>query len=939
MSSGQSFSFLQELVDKLFLDYPVDLSKLCLITPNRRSKLFIKHYLKEKGKAVLVPQIFSIDDFIQHLSPYTVLDQLDLSFELFTVYKHLEGENAQSFEAFLQWSPVLINDFNEIDMHLANANTLFTYLSDDYAIREWNLGRKDLSDFQKNYLAFFHKLNDYYQYFIQKILSQNTAYNGLAYKYVAEHIEELTANKSWEKLIFAGFNALTLSEEKIIRTLYQNGKAEIYWDVDAYYFKDKMQEAGLFFRKYSEWFNFDEAVLSNHFRQAKEIHIIAAPKAVSQAKIASELIRKEKLNNSALVLADESLLVPVLNSLDEKVLEETNITMGYPLKNTAAHLVFRLFLRMQFNAQRQQKLKNLSVVRFLRDDILQLLNNPIVKSLLINNEALRSDLKKQLFWSIADLSEVFNQNGHKDISYLFRDFRNNATEAINFFHDFIYHFLAKYKEFEQQQALRFSSDLEAFLNYSKLLNRLSDRIQKFSFPDNLQEFKIVFEQLIGNQAQSFHGEPLKGLQLMGLLETRVLDFEHLILLSANENILPSGKMSNSFIPVDIKRIFKLPTYKEKNAIFAYHFYRLLQRAKSAHIIYSTSADKLYGAEKSRFITQLLLELPKYNSQVQFKQQLFNFKEIKPQNKIEIRIDKEDEILKKLKSFSENGISPTAISYFVSCPLRFYFRYIVHIDEPFQDESSIDDRLFGEITHNVLEKLFKLVDGKKITPGILDDMQKSLPDILETQINSFAPNQIVDTGQNLLTIKAMEKYLSEFLREEKRLCISNTKRGGNWEIIGLEKKLDKTIELSKNKISVKLKGTVDRIDKWNEMIRVFDYKTGQVDSGTLKNIDLESLFLDSKYEKAAQILFYAWLVKDIFPSAKLQSGIIALRNINNPYSFINDNADERISAETLDVFESQLMLFLEGLFDEKIPFSQTDDQKKCQYCTYIHICLK
>lgn len=943
MTSDKQTSFLEEVLDKLLLDYPNNFSQLCIITPNRRAQVFIKNYLQEKGKPMVLPTLFSIDDFIQHLSPYTILDNVDLSFELYLVYKELEGDDAQPFETFLQWAAVLINDFNEIDMHLGDANALFNYLSEDYAIREWNLGRKDLTDFQKNYLAFFHKLNDYYQYFTQRILSQNAAYTGLSYRYVAEHIQELMQGQQWDKLIFAGFNALTRSEEKILQSLYESKQAELIWDVDEYYFSNKNQEAGLFLRKYASWYKFDEEGIANHFQKPKEINVVAVPKAVGQAKIAAELLKGNLniagLSNTALVLADENLLMPVLNSLDAEVLAETNVTMGYPLKNTAAHLLLRLFLKMQFMGQRKQKLGAQSRLRFLNEDLIQVLSNPLIADIFGKSPEAILSIRKQLYWTAMELQVLFDQLAMQELSFLFVDFESKAEKAILFFQDLIEKFSVRYQEGNTNLQLRYSSDWEAFMLYARMLNRLTDRIQKYGFPNNLQEFKIVFEQLIGNQTQAFHGEPLKGLQLMGLLETRILDFENLIISSVNEDVLPSGKMTNSFIPVDIKRMFRLPTYTEKNAIFAYHFYRLLQRAKNIHLLYSTTAGQLLGGEKSRFITQLIQELPEYNEESVIQEQLYNFKEIQPRNRFEISIEKEDSIQERLAAIAEKGFSPTAMNTYVSCPLKFYFKHVLKVNEPEKEEDFIDDRIVGNIIHQTLENLFKPFEGKAISPEALSKMEIQMLDEMQTQATLEAKGQVLDSGQNLLTLKGAERYLTQFFETEKQALKKSLKNGGSWVILGLEQRLEKKIILPQKSLEINVYGFADRIDRWNRLVRILDYKTGYVNPSTLKKVDIDELFSDTKNEKAIQLLTYAWLLKDRFPKENLQSGIIALRNVNDPYVFLGASADEPLSEEKLNSFENSLLDFFNELFDEKIPFVQTDEKKNCQYCPYVNICLK
>lgn len=936
MTSNKQTTFLEETIDQLIAAYPDKLSQLCIVTPNRRTQVFIKHYFIEKQQAFLLPKLLSIDDFVQHLSPYVVFDAVDLSFELYAVYKFLEGEEAQTFERFLQWAPVLINDFNEIDLHLADGNALFSYLSDAYAIKEWNLGEDELTEFQKNYLAFFHKLNDYYQYFTQSLKAQNAAYSGLAYRFVAENIDALIEKQSWHKIVFAGFNALSLSEERIIRQLYQSKKADLFWDIDSYYFDDKNQEAGLFFRTYSDWFPFDKTVLKNHFRQAKEITLIAVPRAIGQAKIAAELLSRNRGNsNTALVLADESLLMPVLNSLSAEVLQQTNVTMGYPLKNTSTHLLFRLFFKLQGNAQRYAK--NQRSLHFLRDDLLQILINPLVVHFFGKYSAIEKALKKQIFWKEEELKALFETVQASALGFLFVALNDTAEQTILFFQNFIREFSTAYAASNKELQLQYASDWEAFSIYARLLNRLTDRIQKYGFPLKQQEFKLVFEQLIGNQNQSFRGEPLKGLQLMGLLETRVLDFENLILLSANEDILPSGKMTNSFIPVDVKRSFKLPTYKEKNAIFAYHFYRLLQRAKNIQLLYSTSSTKLAGGEKSRFLTQILLELSANNDQIQIRQQLFNFKDVDPQNLFAIVIQKDKVVQDRLTALAEKGISPTVFNMYIQCPLKFYFKKILKIEEPEEEEGLIDDLMLGNIVHHTLQELFTPYLGKEIGVADLKRMKAALKAEIDVQVGKEAKGQKLDSGQNFLTIKSIEKYIHDYLSYEQKNLEENLKNGGAWNIVSLEQTLERDLQLPASKRKIKVLGVTDRIDRWNGTIRILDYKTGYVKPEDLKLAKRNELFADTKYEKAIQLLWYAFL----YPGQKqeIKSGIIALRKGSDPYVYVSEDRGESVGEALLDEFEIGLYQVLEELFDPAIPIVQTNNPEKCRLCAYSQICLK
>lgn len=943
MNPKESSFFLEALVAKLQNEFSADLSRVCLVTPNRRAQTFVRRFFKENGKATLLPQMFSIDDFIQHLSPFTLFDSIDLTFEFYMTYKELEGEQAQPFELFIQWASVLINDFNELDMHLADSNAVFSYLSDAYAIREWNLGRDELTDFQKNYLAFFHKLNDYYHYFTQRLLMQKGTYNGMAYRYVAEHIEPLIETQNWDKIIFAGFNALTAAEEKIIRLLYESKQAEIVWDIDQYYYADKNQEAGLFFHKYANWYPFTKQQISTYYQEPKNIDFIAVPRAVGQAKIAAELLRNQQaakagnsLDNTALVLADETLLMPVLNSLDEEVLKETNVTMGYPLKDTATHALFRMFVKMQSNAQRLQRFHPKEEMRFLQEDILRILQNPLTLAFFCQDKEAEKNIKKQLYWTEKELSLLF-VSAEKALSFLFVSFENDALKAIAFFQQFIHKTAQQYLKVGEALQQQFSSDWEALLLYDRLLNRLEDRLRKYAFSFQLAEFRLLFEQLLGSQSQAFYGEPLKGLQLMGLLETRLLDFENVLLLSANEDIFPLGKMENSFIPVDVKRTFGLPTYQEKNAVYAYHFYRLLQRAKKVYLFYSTTTGKLSGGEKSRFLTQLMVELPQYNPQTILKEKVHNFRAINPGKPFAIAIEKEQALQKLLIEKAGTGISPTALNTYVMCPLRFYFRFVLGLKEPEEQESIIDDRMLGNIAHHSLEQLYKPFVGKPLSPQGLDNIVKQMPAEVQKQARLLVKGQVLDSGQNFLTLKAIEKYLYHYLIAEREKFEKEAVGKTDWQVVALEKELEKTLYLKALDLEVKIKGFADRIDLYKGVYRVLDYKTGLVNENDLKDIDPALLFTNVKYNKAVQLLTYAWLMMPEYTKSEVQSGIIALRNIHKPVVFLEGGSP--LPADYILNYEHEMEQVLSAIFNPQIPFVQTSEKAHCAYCPFVNICLK
>lgn len=952
-------SFLEKTVQYLYNKYGDDISDLCIVLPNRRAGLFLKtHFSKQLKKTFWSPEIMATEDFVALLSELQPADPTTLLFELYETVKKCNPENPETFDEFSKWGQILLSDFNEIDRYLIDARQLFGNLKNIKELESWSLNSDEaLTDFQKQYLVFWQSLGTYYTDFKERTLSKKHAYQGLAYRIVADNVEEKINKHSWKKIIFAGFNALNLAEEIIIEKLVDLGKAEIIWDTDGYYVNNPNQEAGRFIRKYNEYGRFkkikdrnivfEEELLS---KGKKEIVIIGAAKNVAQAKVAGSLVEKIKneeqsLQSTALVLADENLLFPVLHSLPEK-LEDINVTMGYPLKNTPVAGYFDLLFNLHENAQKIAGGR--TNYSYYHTDLIKLLSHPYT-AIALNDKEQKQSVKRVIeniqkrnivFAAPSTLDKLFVEytQQYEIIKPLFHRWES-AADAISCIQYLIE--ILKNGIVSQQEAAtenKASLELEYLFAFTKIVKRI--QVLMADYPTSITDVKTlrsIINQIVRSSTLPFYGEPLMGLQVMGMLETRTLDFENVILLSCNEDILPSGKSVNSFIPFELKRHFGLPTYSDKDAIFAYHFYRLLQRASKIYLLYNTESDAMGSGEKSRFLTQLIYELPKVNPNVTITEQLVNIPVKVQNNTNEIVIQKSAEIIERLKSKSEFGFSPSLLNKYRNCSLEFYFHGIAGLKETEEVEETIGADVLGNVIHSVLEKMYQPFVGKRITPENIKELKSHIEEYTINAFEEYYERSEISYGKNLLTLKVALKFIGNFLNSEIKSVSGDDKRGWPTIIKALEHDLETEILIKGEK--VKVKGKADRIDALGDIIRIVDYKTGLAANNELKFDDWDEIRTDANLSKSFQLLMYAYLYHKMNPLRKenIVSGIITFRELSAGLKTVKVQGSEYLNADVFKNFEEQLTLLISEILDQEKPFIQTKEVANCEFCSFVGIC--
>jgi CRISPR/Cas system-associated exonuclease Cas4 (RecB family) len=954
-------SFLEDVADYVLNNYPEQAGNICIVTPNRRAGLFLrKHFSAKVTKTTWSPAFLSIEDFVNRISGCQVADNLSLMFHFYEVYKNLEGENSESIDNFLRWGSILLHDFDELDANLENPYALFSYLQDLKYIETWNPDGTKLSEFQKNYLSFFKKFEVWHRALHAHLENHSLAYQGLSYRKAATRLKTSTSQLPWGKIIFAGFNALNQAEESIINSLIKAGLAEFICDSDPYYEKNQQHEAGQFIRKYrGKWLKPHNEQKASWFSKQKKISVLGIALNLNQAQLAGNLLENNQqlsLNEkTAIVLANENLLVPVLNALPERA-TSVNVTMGYPLAKTNLFGFFEALLQLFLTAHRLKKTGDGSKTWFYYKDLLRFFSNSCASLFWGNSNAQKKldqllqkiSLSNRTFYRAEDLFDLYPPDS--DFKKVFYFLSENWAEQIELIIPALRKICDRLDQAFRQEAgdgheslqkSPFFIDFESLYYFGRIFTRIESLTQKTSAIKKIDALWLIIKQVAAETRLAFSGEPLEGLQVMGVLETRNLDFQNVVLLSANEDVLPKSKANNSFIPFEVKRKFGLQVHSDKDAVFAYHFYRLLQRAENISLIYNTESGGMGSGEKSRFITQLLHELPAFNPQLKINTELVSLSPAIKTGQQGISIEKTPEVVERLKQMANSGFSPSALNLYIRCPLRFYLEKAARFREAEEVEETIDASTLGNVVHGVLEELYSPYQGKVLQPDQIKAMHERVHQLAMQQFAMHYPEGDINRGKNLLLFSLAKRYVQKFLEMEEAQTQMDQLRGALLTILKTEATLKGNISLSLDglDININIRGKTDRIDKLGNTIRVIDYKTGKVELKDLKVDELEKIIEDPKYEKAFQLLAYTWLYQKENPTdTNVESGIFSMRNLKAGFLKSSFGGSPQGDAkDILSSFEDELKLLLGRIMKPGQPFSQTEKNENCKYCPFQALC--
>ena len=912
---------MQKIATIVIQDFSAKLAETTIILPNKRAKVFLIEALKkETNKTILSPEIISIEDFVQDVASIRSVDSIELLFEFYEVYLSVtEKQNQQSFELFANWAKTLLQDFNEIDRYLLDPKHVLSYLNDIEDIKKWGIEVENKTKLLENYIDFWKLLPLYYTSLYEHLLNKSIGYQGLIYREAVNNLNHFSNTISNRTYIFAGFNALNAAEEKIVQHLLALEQGKIYWDADQTFLNDPYHDAGLFIRRFKEsWKHYKlhpfEWIVDD-FSQSKNIQVIGTPKTIGQAKLAGSIIEQlinenpnTSLDKVAIVLGEENLLLPVLYALPSSV-GALNITMGYSGKNNPSQILIAKLFKMHTNALSR---KGESYVLYYKD-VLDVLTHPLVEPYAKAGNLVKIIKENNYTFITHNRLIELNSNPSKLFQLLFQKWEKGAIDVLETISELLILIKENFSNDNEEEKIAKAFVFAIF----KVINKLINYYSKHKHIDNINTLYAIYKQIVDVAEVSFEGEPLRGLQIMGVLESRVLDFDTVIVTSMNEGKFPAGKSQNSFIPYDVKKELGLPTFKEKDAIYTYHFYHLLQRAKNVYLIYNTENDGLDAGERSRFITQLEVEKkPKHNLTFDI------YNPVLPTTAYKTTvIPKSEAVMERLKEIAVAGFSPSALTSYIRNPIDFYFQKILRIREVEEVEENIALNTLGTIIHETLKALYDPFVGKFISETDITNCFKLLDDEVLKQFKLVYKEGEIKKGRNLLAFEVAKRNISNFLKME----LETIKNGDAIQIIALEKTYERLLEHPALPFPVRIKGNVDRIELRNGKVRIIDYKTGKVEKANVVLKSWNGLTQELKNDKIIQVLAYAFMYEEDAKEIPIEVGIISFKNLKSgflPFGFKEDKElTITVTKEILKNYLEEIVLLLREIFDKEIPFEE------------------
>lgn len=957
-------SFLKLVAADLYKHTEGNLAHTAVVFPNKRAGLFFNEYLAQESESpIWSPAYVSISELFRSLSPWEVGDPVKLVCELYKIFRR-ETQSTETLDDFYFWGEMLISDFDDADKNKVDTDKLFSNLQDlrnimdDYtfiddeqeeAIRQFfqNFSIERRTALKERFISLWDVLGNIYKGFRESLASQNIAYEGMMYRHVIEHLD--VDKLPYEKYVFVGFNVLNKVEHTLFTQLKDAGKAVFYWDYDEFYMKENRQavthEAGEFIRRNLRDFPSPlSGELFKNLSKPKEVHYIASSTENAQARYLPQWIRNNLTTpekETAVVLCNEALLQPVLHSLPAEV-KHVNITMGFPLSQTPVYSFLIALLELHTHGF------NFKSGRYTFQSVVTLLKHPYTRQLTGQAELLEKELtRNNRFYPLP------GELGKDEfLTRLFTPLSGNLNLCIRLSETLqqvagIYQ--ANTSGTEDTDAFNQLYRESLFKAYTTI-NRFRTLIEEDELTVQSETFRRLLVKVLSATNIPFHGEPAIGMQVMGVLETRNLDFRHLVLLSVNEGQLPKSGGDSSFIPYNLRKAFGMTTIEHKIAVYAYYFYRLLQRAERITLMYNTSSDGLNRGEWSRFMLQFLIEWPHPITR--------QFLEAgqSPQGTSPITVEKTPDVMRRMQSLFDvranpkAKFSPSALNYYLDCPLKFYYRYVAGLSAPDEVSAEIDSATFGSIFHYAAEHIYKdlTTHGKVINKEALETLLRNevkLQDYVDTAFKKLFFNVPQNekpeyNGVQLINSAVIARYLKQLLQNDLRYA--------PFTFIASEMEVDEPIDIQtpKGVIKSRIGGIIDRMDSKDGTLRIVDYKTGG-DADTPPHV--ESLFIPDK--KRSNYVFQTFLYAAIMcrkqPTMKIAPALLYIhRAATETYSPVIQMGEPRKPKEAVEDFSKyekeyreRLQGLLEEIFNPEKSFAQTEIIEKCTYCDFKTLCKR
>lgn len=960
--SGYMETFLKQVAHDLYNKTEGNFTKVAIVFPNKRASLFFNEYLaQESDRPIWSPTYVSISELFRQSSDLSIADPIKLVCDLYKVFQKATGSK-ETLDDFYFWGEMLIADFDDADKNMADTHALFSNLKDlnelmdNYDFLEegqkealsqffHNFSINQVTELKQRFISMWNVLGDIYTEYKALLESQSIAYEGMLYRQVIEQLD--VEALPYNKYIFVGFNVLNKVEHTLFKKLNEAGKAMFYWDYDTFYLNKTPHEAGEFIRRNLRDFPSElPASFFDNLNQPKEVTFIESPTENGQVRYLPQWIRENLTSQekeTAVVLCNEALLQPVLHALPDNV-KHINITMGFPLSQTPAYSFVNALMELHTSGY------NPNNGRYLFAEVISVLKHPYTRQLSPEAEKLEQTLTRDnRFYPLP--SELKQDNV---LELLFTPRRNNLDLC-----SMLSEALKEVAVIYQQQAASHSDAFDQLYRESlfktyTLVNRFHTLIESKELNVQAGTFQRLLTRVMSSSSIPFHGEPAIGMQVMGVLETRNLDFRHLIMLSVNEGQLPKAGGDSSFIPYNLRKAFGMTTIDHKIAVYAYYFYRLMQRAEKVTLVYNTATDGINRGELSRFMLQFLIEwgYPVLRKQLEAAQS--------PQDSTPIIIEKTPDVMERMKSVFDirnnpkTLISPSALNCYLDCPLKFYYKYVALLSAPDEVTADIDSAKFGSIFHYAAEHIYKdlTAHGKLISKENLETLLKDEVRLQTYVDNGFKelffnlpPNEQPEyNGIQLINSAVIVKYIQQLLRNDLRYA--------PFTFVGSEQRIFENIEICTptGDIQSRIGGIIDRIDSKGESLRIVDYKTGG-DADTPANV--QSLFIPDK--KRSNYVFQTFLYASIVckklreknDSRLVSPALLYIhRAASENYSLVIQMGEPRKPKEPVDNFaqyegdfRENLKTLLEDIFNPDISFTQTEIEDKCAYCDFRALCKK
>lgn len=960
--SGYMETFLKQVAHDLYNKTEGNFTKVAIVFPNKRASLFFNEYLaQESDRPIWSPTYVSISELFRQSSDLSIADPIKLVCDLYKVFQKATGSK-ETLDDFYFWGEMLIADFDDADKNMADTHALFSNLKDlnelmdNYDFLEegqkealsqffHNFSINQVTELKQRFISIWNVLGDIYTEYKALLESRSIAYEGMLYRQVIEQLD--VEALPYNKYIFVGFNVLNKVEHTLFKKLNEAGKAMFYWDYDTFYLNKTPHEAGEFIRRNLRDFPSElPASFFDNLNQPKEVTFIESPTENGQVRYLPQWIRENLTSQekeTAVVLCNEALLQPVLHALPDNV-KHINITMGFPLSQTPAYSFVNALMELHTSGY------NPNNGRYLFAEVISVLKHPYTRQLSPEAEKLEQNLTRDnRFYPLP--SELKQDNV---LELLFTPRRNNLDLC-----SMLSEALKEVAVIYQQQAASHSDAFDQLYRESlfktyTLVNRFHTLIESKELNVQAGTFQRLLTRVMSSSSIPFHGEPAIGMQVMGVLETRNLDFRHLIMLSVNEGQLPKAGGDSSFIPYNLRKAFGMTTIDHKIAVYAYYFYRLMQRAEKVTLVYNTATDGINRGELSRFMLQFLIEW----GYLVLRKQLEAAQS--PQDSTPIIIEKTPDVMERMKSVFDirNNpkalISPSALNCYLDCPLKFYYKYVALLSAPDEVTADIDSAKFGSIFHYAAEHIYKdlTAHGKLISKENLETLLKD-----EVRLQTYVDNGFKElffnlpqneqpeyNGIQLINSAVIVKYIQQLLRNDLRYA--------PFTFVGSEQRIFENIEIytPTGDIQSRIGGIIDRIDSKGESLRIVDYKTGG-DADTPANV--QSLFIPDK--KRSNYVFQTFLYASIVCKKlreKNDSRLVAPallyihRAASENYSPVIQMGEPRKPKEPVDNFaqyegdfRENLKTLLEDIFNPDISFTQTEIEDKCAYCDFRALCKK